>query len=129
MDYYPTTIQSNERPWSHAIAIVLLLLAIVLFPILWPANQLWRYYRLYSRGFWLRRKGRDSIEYHERRRRTIRRLTIGGEMMATGPHVVYVPTDVEWDRTMPTWARGRRDEIIENVRCALGTKRYEFVCD
>jgi hypothetical protein len=72
-------------------------------------------------------KGRDSIEYQERRDLIIRRLEIGGEMRVKGPRVISVPTDNEWDRTMPAWARGRRTEIIEKVRRALGTKRYEFV--
>jgi hypothetical protein len=127
MDYRPTTIQSQEQPWSDAFAVILLLFAIVLFPIMWPVTELWRYYRLYHRGFWARRKGRDSIEYQERRDRTIRRLEIDAEMMARGPHAVYVPTEDEWDSTMPAWARGRRGEIVDNVRRALGTKNYEFV--
>jgi len=41
--------------------------------------------------------------------------------------VVYVPTEDEWQQEMPAWARGRREEIIENVRRDLGTKHYEYV--
>jgi len=127
MDYRPTTVESNEQPWSDSFAFILFLLLILLLPIIWPVTELWRYYRLYSRGFWVTRKGRDSIEYQERRDRSIRRLTIDGEMLVKGPHVVYVPTENEWERRMPAWAHGRREEIIANVKRDLGTKHYKFV--
>jgi len=127
MDYHPTTIQSGERPWSDALAVFILLLAILFFPITWPLSKLWRHYRLYSRGFYVTGKGRDLIEYQERRDGTICRLTLYRELMAPPPNLVYVPTEDEWQRDMPAWARERRQEIIENVKRALGTKRYEFV--
>ena len=127
MDYHPTTIQSHERPWSDALAVFMLVLAILFFPIVWPLSQLWRYYRLYSRGFYVTRKGRDLIEYQERRDGTIQRLTLYREVMSTPPTVVYVPKEDEWQRDMPAWARGRRTEIVDNVRRGLGTKYYELV--
>src|ERR1051326_8830593 len=112
MDYRPTTIQSPQRQWRNTFAVLLLLLVILLFPVMWPATELWRYYRLYSRGYWAKRKGRDSIEYQERHDdRTIRRFEIEGEMMVGAPHAVYLPPEDEWNRTVPVWARGRRDEI------------------
>ena len=119
--------QSHERPWSDALAVFMLVLAVLFFPIIWPLLQLWRYYRLYSRGFYVTRRGRDLIEYQERREGTICRLTLYREMMATPPNVVYVPAEDEWQRDMPAWARERRAEIVENVKRALGTKRNEFV--
>jgi len=127
MDYHPTTIQSNERPWSDALAVVLLLLAILLFPITWPISQLWRYYRLKSRGYDVTREGRDAIEYQELCNGKVRRLTIAGEMIMKRPHVIYVPTEAEWQEWMPSWAQGRREEIVEKVKRALGNKKYEFV--
>ncbi len=127
MTYHPTTIQSHERPGSDALAVFMLVLAVLFFPAIWPLFRLWRYYRLYSSGFYVTRKGRDLIEYQERRAGMICRLTLYREMMATPPNVVYVPTEDEWQCDMPVWARGRREEIIENVKRALGTKRNEFV--
>ena len=57
----------------------------------------------------------------------VEHLTIGGEMMAVGPHVIYVPTEEEWGETAPEWAQGRRDEILERVKGVLGRKNYEYV--
>jgi hypothetical protein len=128
-NYRPTTIQSNEQPLRDAAAVIVVLFAFIVFPIVWPATELWRYYRLYTCGFFVTRKGRDAVEYQERVDHTIRRLLIGGEMAVKGRHVVYVPTDERWNRTMPAWARGRRAEIFDNVKRALGTKRFEFVSD
>ena len=127
MDYRPTTIQSNERPLGDVFAIILIVLSLLLFPITWPLSQLWRYYRLKSRGYYVTREGRDAIEYQELRDGKIRRLTIAGERVVKGPHVVYVPTEAEWQQWMPSWAQGRREEIVENVKRALGSKNYEYV--
>jgi len=37
----------------------------------------------------------------------------------------YIPTREQWDETMPSWARGRRDEIVDRVKATL-TEGYEF---
>jgi hypothetical protein len=116
MDYRPTTIESSERPWADIFAVVLIVLSLFLFPITWPLSQLWRYYRLKSRGY-------DQELCNGK----VRRLTIAGEMVVKGPHVVYVPTEAEWQLWMPPWAQGRREEIVENVKRALGDKNYEYV--
>jgi hypothetical protein len=126
MDYRPTTIESNERRWRDALVIVLLPLSLLLLPIGWPLYFVRRSYWLKVHGFWVAREGRDAIEYQELHNGRIERLTIGGEMMVGAPHVVYVPTEEEWRQTMPEWAQGRREEIIENVKRKLGTKRYEY---
>jgi hypothetical protein len=127
MDYLPTTIQSRERPWADAFAIVLIVLFLLLFPITWPLSQLRRYYRLKSRGHYVTRQGRDAIEYQELSGGKVVRLIIAGEMVMKGPHVVYVPTEDDWQQEMPAWAHGRRKEIIENVRRGLWSKHYEYV--
>jgi hypothetical protein len=126
MEFQPTTIESNERRWANAFAVLLLVLSLIFFPILWPLYFVRRYYSLRFRGFWVTREGRDAIEYQELHNGKVERLTIDGEMMVGAPHVVYVPTAEEWQRTMPGWAQGRREEIIENVKRKLGTKNYEY---
>lgn len=65
MDYRPTTIQSNERPWGDALAVILIVISLLLSPVTWPLFQLWRYYRLKSHGYYVTRKGRDAIEFQE----------------------------------------------------------------
>jgi len=127
MDYRPTTIESNAQPWADAFAVILVVLFLLLFPITWPLSQLWRFYQLKSRGYYVTREGRDDIEYQELRDGKIHRLTIAGEMVSKGPHVVYVPTEAEWQQWMPAWAQGRREEIVEKIRRALGNKKYEYV--
>jgi hypothetical protein len=126
MDYRPTTIESNERRARDAFAIVLVLLSLILLPIAWPLYFVCRSYWLRARGFWVTREGRDAIEYQELHNGRVERLTIGGEMMIGAPHLIYVPTEEEWRRTMPEWAQERREEIVANVKSKLGTKRYEY---
>jgi hypothetical protein len=127
MDYRPTTIESNDRPWADTFAVILVVLFLLLFPITWPLSQLWRFYLFKTRGYYVTREGRDVIQYQELRDGKVHRLTIGGEMVVKGPHVVYVPTEAEWQQWMPSWAQGRREEIIEKVRRALGNKNYAYV--
>jgi hypothetical protein len=127
MDFRPPTIESNDRRWVDAFAFVLVLLSVLFFPILWPLHLVRRHYGLRVRGFWIARKGRDAFEYQELRNGRVERLIIGGELMAIGQHVVYVPNEQEWETTMPLWSQGRRDEIIQNVQRGLGTKNYEYV--
>lgn len=105
---------------------LLLLLLLPFIPAFWLVYYLRRYYRLRSRGFWVAREGRDTIVYEERRAGTNRRLYIQREMMTQGPHLIYVPNEEDWMKHMPEWAQGRRIEIIENVRSALGTKHYDY---
>ena len=127
MDYQPTTIESNERGWRDALVVVLLPLWILFLQIAWPLYFVRRSYSLRKHGFWVTREGRDSIEYQELCDGSVRRLTIGGELRVKGPRVVYIPTEAEWQQWQPAWAQGRREEIVEKVRRALGTKNYEFV--
>ncbi|HYE75797.1 MAG TPA: hypothetical protein VEF04_20810, partial [Blastocatellia bacterium] len=84
-----------------------------------------RQYSLRFRGYWVARKGRDSIEYAERHADKVEQIIIDGEMMAVRPHVVYLPTEEEWQKKMPEWAQGRRDEIIGRVKDFLSSKNYE----
>ena len=107
--------------WILFVAVLLVLL----FPLLWFVYQLRRSYRLRSGGFWVAREGRDEILYEERRAGETQRLTISGERMTHGARVVYVPSEEEWEKEMPEWAHGRRVEILENIKRALGTKNYE----
>ena len=105
---------------------VLVVILLLFYPLLWFVYQLRRYLRLRFRGFFVTREGRDNIVYEERRAGATQRLIIHGELMASGPHVVYVPDEEEWQKEMPDWAHGRRAEILETVKRALGTKNYEF---
>ena len=126
MDFRPTTIESSERRWRDALVVIFIPISLLLLPIAWPIYFVRRYYGLRVHGFWVARKGRDEIEYQELQNGRVERVTLGGELMASGPHVVYVPTEEEWQQTMPHWARGRRAEIIAKVKHALGTKNYEY---
>src|SRR5262249_44394048 len=109
------------------ISILLLVVVLLLFyPLLWLIYQLRRYFRLRFRGFFVTREGRDNILYEERRAGVTQRLTIHGELMAYGPYVVYVPNEEEWKKETREWAHGRRTEIVENVKRALGTENYEY---
>ncbi|MGH9967420.1 MAG: hypothetical protein ACREBG_06255 [Pyrinomonadaceae bacterium] len=107
-----------------------MLLYLFLLFLLWPFFYLYaearRQYSLRNRGYWARRVGRDSVRYEEKRGRSIEHVTIDGEMMAVGPHVIYVPTDEEWKKSAPEWAHSRKNEIHERVKGILGEKNYEY---
>jgi hypothetical protein len=36
------------------------------------------------------------------------------------PPVTYVPDSDAWDRVMPPWLRGRRDQVVERLRAEPG---------
>jgi hypothetical protein len=117
-------------PWEVFLKdLGMLLYLFLLFP-LWPFFYLYaevrRRYTLSQRGFWARRNGRDSIRYEEKHGRSVEHLIIDGEIMAVGPHVIYVPTDEEWAKSAPEWAQGRKNEILERVMGILGKKNYEY---
>jgi hypothetical protein len=109
--------------------LAMLLYFLILLP-LWPLFFIYakarRWYWLGHRGYWATREGRDNVRYDEKRESSVERLTIPGEMMAVGPHVLYVPSDYEWRRDMPEWATERREEIVNRVRDVLGSKNYEY---
>ena len=126
MDFRPTTIESNQRQWPDALVLVLLPFALVLLPIGWLIYFVRRFYWLRAYGFWVTQTGRDEIEYQELHDGSVDRITIFGERLVSAPHVVYVPSPEEWQQTMLSWARGRREEIIENMKRKLGTKKYEY---
>jgi hypothetical protein len=96
-----------------------------LYPFFWFIYHLRRQYYLRFHGYWITAKGRVGFEYQERLGDKIERIIIDGEMMAVGPHVVYLPTKEEWKK-MPEWVQGRRGEIIGRVKDFLGNKHYEY---
>ena len=40
------------------------------------------------------------------------------------PHVAYIPSDAIWDRVVPQWMRGRREEVVARL-AADGGHRLE----
>lgn len=105
--------------------LLLILVLLPLYPFFWVVYHLRRQHFLRRRGCWVTREGRDAIEYQEMVAGKVEQIIIDGEMMAVGPHVVYVSTEEEWKK-MPHWAQGRRDEIIGRVKDFLGSARYEY---
>jgi hypothetical protein len=83
-------------------------------------------HQLHKEGYLVGPEGRDQIRYQELADGSVRSLTIDGEMLTGAPHVVYLPDSETWEKKMPPWAQPRRAEIVERVKKALGTKRYQF---
>jgi hypothetical protein len=44
-----------------------------------------------------------------------------------GEYTIYLPSESNWNRTVPAWARGRRTEIVERIRSRLKPPMYQFV--
>lgn len=77
-------------------------------------------------GFRVVRTGRDSYKYEELGDDEIRSLPIDGEMRIGAPSVLWIPVDSTWNRLVPPWAVGRRDEIVARIRSELSSKRVEI---
>ena len=103
-----------------------ILILLPLLPFFFLYAEIRRRYWLRRHGYWASREGRDNVRYEEKRGRVVERLTIAGEMMAVGPHVIYVPSDEDWRKEAPEWAIDRREEIMKRVRDVLGSKKYEY---
>lgn len=86
--------------------------------------QPWLHLR--RKGFWVQGAGRDEIRYEEWDGKAVRSFKIIAELMASGPRIVSFPTDAQWDRHMPEWARGRKAEMMERVKGFLGDKDYTY---
>lgn len=74
-------------------------------------------------------RGRDRIAYEERIGWRWRGIVIDGELLI-GPahHVIYCPSPQEWSK-YPTWAQGRREEIIARIKSRLRAPDYEYQGD
>jgi hypothetical protein len=71
--------------------------------------------------------GRDMMYYEEARDGRWERIEISGEMLI-GPahHVIYFDTAEAWEKRVPDWARGRRNEIISRIKSAFRPPGYEY---
>jgi hypothetical protein len=83
--------------------------------------------RLMTQGWAVVREGRDDIVYIERTGDELRKLTINGELGT--PHAIFVPSDEEWERSAPSWALGRKGEILARLKAELNPGRYEVISD
>jgi len=106
-----------RNPAQGAIAVALV--AVVAISVVLRRRR-----RLHGVGYFASREGRDQIRYEERADGGVRALVIDGDV--GNPHLVYVPSPQIWDRTMPPWARSRRDEIVGRIKEQLGEAKYEF---
>src|ERR1051325_6926323 len=75
-------------------------------------------------GYWVSVHGGEwHVVFHE----ALHSLSMDFEMGGFGhPDILYVPTEEEWTRSMPEWARDRRREIMERVMGELGTKSWIY---
>ena len=84
-----------------------------------------RQFRLRVRGWTVKGHGRDEIAYEEHRKGEI---VFSAELMGAGPvaRVIRLPERDDWDSTVPSWARGRRDEILARIMQTLREPRYSY---
>lgn len=70
--------------------------------------------------------GRDQMYYEELRDGEWERLAIDGEMLTgRAHHVIYFASPERWLR-YPSWAHGRRDEIIARITSEFREPDYEY---
>jgi hypothetical protein len=79
-----------------------------------------------QRGWRAHRHGRDEFVYEELIDGKWARIVIGGEMLVGKPrHVIYLPTEEEWNR-LPAWARNRQTEIISRLKLEHPEPEYVY---
>ena len=79
-----------------------------------------------ERGWRVGHQGRDGMFYEEMIDGRWERIPIDGEMLCgDAHHVIYFPTQREWD-AMPEWTRGRRSEIIARIKTIFTPPDYEY---
>jgi len=66
-------------------------------------------------GYEVEFRWKEEVVYWEGRRGYI---FPGG--WGVNPPVTYVPTDDAWDRVMPEWLRGRRNEVVRRLENEAG---------
>jgi hypothetical protein len=71
-------------------------------------------FRFRKRGFRSFFAG-SEFYYEECRRDGIQTVKFGREIQGKGPDVIWVPSQEDWDRVVPEFARGRRAEIINRI--------------
>ena len=71
-------------------------------------------------------RGRDQMYYEELIVGAWERIDIDGEMlMGPAHHVIYFASREAWT-SYPSWARGRRDEIIARITSEFREPDYEY---
>jgi hypothetical protein len=91
-------------------AFIILIAAIVIFKV--------RDYRFLKINGWITLGyGRDEMVYIELEGSKKRSFRFYAEMQV-GPvkRQIYLPSELEWDSQLPSWAHGRRDEIIDRIK-------------
>ncbi|WP_203707376.1 hypothetical protein [Asanoa iriomotensis] len=63
--------------------------------------------------------GWQYIRYQE----PFRHLELGVDPTTDGPDLLYLPTADRWDREMPAWSQGRRDEIVAIILDRVSGRR------
>jgi hypothetical protein len=76
-------------------------------------------------GFRVVSTGRDSFKYEETADGEIRGIPIYGELMWRSPRIIWIRVAAKWDRVMPAWASGRREEIFTRIRAELDARQVE----
>src|SRR5258708_3829625 len=76
------------------------------------------------RGYWVSVHGGEwHVIYHEGSNSLGMDFELGG---FGHPDILYVPTEEEWESSVPDWATNRRHEIMERVIAELGTKAWIY---
>jgi hypothetical protein len=86
----------------------------------------WLQLQFARRGYRARLDGRDNVLYEERDLTgMLQRVVLEGEMLVRGPHVLYVPDDLNWNESMPAWLHGRRQQVLDRIAKAIGALALE----
>ena len=80
----------------------------------------------HARGWRVGHIGRDQMYYDEFIHGDWRRIILDGEMlMGRAHHAIFFETEAEW-ASYPSWAQGRRDEIIARIKSEFSEPDYVY---
>jgi hypothetical protein len=79
-------------------------------------------------GYFTTRNSRDSIQYSELINGKFESIIIDGSMLTGGPpyHLLYIPTENEWNTSKPNWAQNRMPEIVERIKEEFPDSENEY---
>jgi hypothetical protein len=95
-----------------------------LFRMFW--RQTLRKRELLRRGYYIGRRVGTHWVYDELQDGFIESLEFPLEYIGRGEYDIHIPGQQDWRNSMPTWARERREEILERLATVFKRSQIHF---
>jgi hypothetical protein len=106
-----------------------LLAGVAILMLRWYWRSTARKRALLSRGFHAGRRVGSHWAYEELHDGVVVALELPLEYVGRGGYDIHVPSEQDWQATMPPWARERRGEIVERLQQVFKRSQIHFDAD